>query len=612
MQGASFGKYQVVELIGEGGFGRVFKGLDPDLKRPVAIKTCSLSEPEMRERFFREAEIAARLHHPNITTVYDFGREEGEPYLVQEYLTGEDLDHIIKEGRDLPLATKIQYLIQVGEGLGYAHSQGVIHRDVKPANIRVLDDGQVRIMDFGIARLVEETQRFTQAGMTIGTAGYLSPEQLQGLDVDHRSDIFSFGVLAYEFLLNRAPFQGESISALFYAIAHEEPAPIGEVWAECPPALAACISRCLEKNRDTRYGSFKEVTADLRNALAEVEGGGPVPVKEGRAAVPAVAAAAAAEGSPRRGRRWLYPVWAIVGIAILVALFEVVRFPGRGASSPAEEGGGGVPAADSMAAAPGGLPQVAGEEGAQEEPGLQAQETDVGAGGAGDPGSGSGAAQDPGQGAEVSPGAGAASAPAGAPGSGATPDREVAPPPATAETRPAAAEPVAEAEAPYRGTSTLVLFWSGGGDPGSVTTAENAFLEEMERRRLQVVDAGLLAGIHQDAASVAAAQGMDARAVSNLGRDYGAEVVVVGSLRTEAAPSAGSFYTGRAVLDVRAYRASTYQLLGSATYQVGTDNTPGELGPSPLAAETAAAKEVGRRAAVGIAREYGETLPRRR
>jgi len=171
---------------------------------------------------------------------------------------------------------------------------------------------------------------------------------------------------------------------------------------------------------------------------------------------------------------------------------------------------------------------------------------------------------------------------------------------------------VAEAEAPYRGTSTLVLFWSGGGDPGSVTTAENAFLEEMERRRLQVVDAGLLAGIHQDAASVAAAQGMDARAVSTLGREYGAEVVVVGSLRTEAAPSAGSFYTGRAVLDVRAYRASTYELLGSGTYQVGTDNTPGELGPSPLAAETAAAKEVGRRAAVGIAREYGETLPRRR
>jgi serine/threonine-protein kinase len=274
MHGASFGKYQVVDLIGEGGFGRVFKGLDPDLKRPVAIKTCSLTEPEMRERFFREAEIAARLHHPNITTVYDFGREEGEPYLVQEYLTGEDLDDIIRERRGLPLPTKIQILLQVGEGLGYAHSQGVIHRDVKPANIRILNDGQVRIMDFGIARLVEETQRFTQVGMTIGTAGYLSPEQLQGLDVDQRSDIFSFGVLAYELLLSRPPFEGESISALFYSIAHEEPAPVQEVWAECPPALAACISRCLEKNRDVRYPSFGDVTADLRQSPTCSGGGG--------------------------------------------------------------------------------------------------------------------------------------------------------------------------------------------------------------------------------------------------------------------------------------------------------------------------------------------------
>jgi len=198
MHPTAFGKYQVVELIGEGGFGRVFKGLDPDLKRPVAIKTCSLGEPEMRERFFREAEIAARLSHPNITTVFDFGREEGEPYLVQEYLTGRDLDDVITGDNQIPLTTKIEYLIQVGEGLAHAHAHGVVHRDVKPANIRILDDGQVRIMDFGIARLVEETQRFTQAGMSIGTAGYLSPEQLQGLDVDHRSDIFSFGVLAYE------------------------------------------------------------------------------------------------------------------------------------------------------------------------------------------------------------------------------------------------------------------------------------------------------------------------------------------------------------------------------------------------------------------------------
>jgi predicted Ser/Thr protein kinase len=622
MHPTAFGKYQVVALIGEGGFGRVFKGLDPDLKRPVAIKTCSLTEPEMRERFFREAEIAAKLHHPNITTIYDFGRVEGEPYLVQEYLTGQDLDHIIKDPSRISLETKIDYLIQVGEGLGHAHANGVIHRDVKPANIRILDDGQVRIMDFGIARLVEETQRFTQVGMTIGTAGYLSPEQLQGLDVDHRSDIFSFGVLAYELILSKSPFEGESISALFYAIAHHEPAPIQEVWPGCPPALAACVSRCLEKDRDVRYGSFKEVTADLRNALEGLEGMGAV---AGAAVSPSVAGAATAASTsgsatsaftgartvgastPRGGRdagvvgpgggpgtpatsgagagstgrkKWLLPMWGIVGVALIVALFEVVRFTGSGEASPGGSGEGDVLPVDTSS----GMADA----------GERADSGTVRVGGEGE-------AAQPGGGTPVR------EQPQGA-GQGAAPGAVTTGTPVREEPTAAAAEP----EAPFRGSATLVLFWSGGGDPGSVTTAENAFLEELARRRLQGVEAGILAGIHEDAAAVAMARGMDARAIAVLGREYDAEVVVVGTLRTEAEPSAGRFYTGRAVLDVRTYRTSTAELLGSETFQVGANNTPGELGPSPLAAETEAAKEVGRRAAVGVALEFADALPRRR
>ncbi len=589
MYSTVFGKYQVVEVIGEGGFGRVFKGLDPDLKRPVAIKTCSLSEPEMRERFFREAEIAAKLHHPNITTVYDFGRQDGEPYLVQEYLTGEDLDHIIKRTDQLPLATKIDYLIQAGEGLGYAHGMGVIHRDVKPANIRILNDGQVRIMDFGIARMIEETQRFTQAGMTIGTAGYLSPEQLQGLDVDQRSDIFSFGVLAYELILQRLPFEGESISALFYAIAHSEPAPIQKVWPDCPPALAACISRCLEKDRDVRYGDFREVTADLRNVLSSRSG-----MAAGLQGIAGSAAGAggvarppdawlpasrggkgdvrspAAKGPPSTRRRWSRPLWGLLGVALVVALFEVARLPGRSESSPSGEREATLDTTTPMEESP--EADAGGEVGGVNSPASAA----VGGG--------------PAQGSETSP------AVAGqTPGAG--PD---VPPPPDAD----------EPEIPFRGSATLVLFWSAGGDSGGVTTAENAFLEELGRRRLKVVDAGLLAGIHGDAAAMAMAQGMDARSIAGFGREYDAEVVVVGSLRTEATPSAGQFFTGRAVLDVRAYRTSTAQLLGSATYQVGSDRTPGKLGPSPLAAEAEAAKEVGRLAAVGTARDLGDALPR--
>jgi hypothetical protein len=586
----------------------------------------------MRERFFREAEIAAKLHHPNITTVYDFGRVEGEPYLVQEYLTGQDLDHIIKDPSQIPLETKIDYLIQVGEGLGHAHANGVIHRDVKPANIRILDDGQVRIMDFGIARLVEETQRFTQAGMTIGTAGYLSPEQLQGLDVDHRSDIFSFGVLAYEMILSRSPFEGESISALFYAIAHQEPEPILDVWPACPPALAACVSRCLEKDRDVRYGSFKEVTADLRKALKEVEGrgaqagGGAVPGLPGVAAGGAGVGSAtcaftgenAAGGSGPKGgrgvesptasapggpvapsgdgarapspgkRKWLLPVWGIVGVALVVALFEVVRFTGSGEASPGGSGEGSVlppETASGMADA-----AVQGDSAALL----------VGEGGE------VAVSEEPGAGAV--PGGASAERAAGQPGEGAAPVAVTTNPAVREEPTAVAAEP----EAPFRGSATLVLFLSGGGDPGNVTTAENAFLEELARRRLQGVEAGILAGLHEDAAAVALARGMDARAIASLGREYDAEVVVVGTLRTEAEPSAGRFYTGRAVLDVRTYRASTAELLGSETYQVGSNNTPGELGPSPLAAETEAAKEVGRRAAAGIAVAFADALPRRR
>lgn len=591
MDPKAFGKYQVAELIGEGGFGRVFKGMDPDLKRPVAIKTCSLAEPEMRDRFFKEAEIAAKLHHPNITTVYDFGREGDEPYLVQEYLTGEDLDNLMEQEGAIPLPTKIDYLIQVGEGLGHAHKHGVIHRDVKPANIRILDDGQVRIMDFGIARLVEETQRFTQAGMTIGTAGYLSPEQLQGLEVDHRADIFSFGVLAYELVLNQAPFEGESISALFYSIAHDDPAPIREVWPDCPSALALCISRCLEKDPDARYRDFGEVTRDLRHALSTLEEGvrGSTRVVEG-AGLPEEATATP---EPSRGRKWLIPLWLTLGVALIIALFEVARFPRWGESRPAGGEEGAIPAGDSAPAAEDSM-AVASPVEAEGADSVEPTFLEMG------PGAGEEETE------EVTPLRDSIQErETGVTGQPTRGEEEV--PPVT-EGAQVSSTPE-EAAAPYRGSATLVLFWSDGGDPGSVTTAENAFLEELRRRGLQVVDAGLLAGIHGDAAALAMAQGLDSRAIAELGREYDAEVVVVGSLRTEAAPSAGRFFTGRAVLDARAYRVPTAELLGSATFQVGTGNTPGELGPSLLAAETEAAKEVGRRAASGIAREFGDVLP---
>ncbi len=277
MTAMTFGKYQIVEKVGAGGFGEVFKGLDPMLNRHVAIKTCSSGEDELRRRFLREAEIAARLQHPNIVTVFDFGFHGETPYLVQEYLNGEDLDHKIKRRDPLSVETKLDYLSKIAEGLRYAHSHEVIHRDVKPANVRVLADGQVRVMDFGIAKLMTAETQLTRTGMALGTAAYLPPEQLLGRRLDPRADQFSFGVLAYELMTWERPFTGDSMSTVLYAIAHTDPEPITSRWRGCPPRLATVIETCLAKEPERRYPGFAEVIAELEAISASLTASAVVP-----------------------------------------------------------------------------------------------------------------------------------------------------------------------------------------------------------------------------------------------------------------------------------------------------------------------------------------------
>ncbi|MEM1181492.1 MAG: serine/threonine-protein kinase, partial [Acidobacteriota bacterium] len=264
------GKYHVKEQIGVGGFGEVFKGFDPYIKRVVAIKTCSTHNDEIRSRFFQEAEIAGNLNHKNITTIHDFGVEGELPYLVQEYLSGEDLDHKIKRRDPLPYAEKLVYLIQIARGLAHAHEHGVIHRDIKPANVRILEDGSAKIMDFGIAKLAQQESGLTQTGMTLGTAAYLSPEQIRGQSVDSRTDIFSFGVLAYELLTYRRPFDGNQISAVLYQLLHHEPPPMREVWPDAPPGASAVVGRCLAKDPSGRYDD----AGALLHALERLSAGG--------------------------------------------------------------------------------------------------------------------------------------------------------------------------------------------------------------------------------------------------------------------------------------------------------------------------------------------------
>jgi len=270
---AKVGKYEIIEKIGVGGFGTVYKGRDPYIKRTVAIKTCQSDEEELRKRFFREAEFAGNLHHRNITTIYDFGvADDGLPYIVQEFLTGEDLDRKVKRKDDLPLAWRVRVLADICEGLHYAHSSGIVHRDVKPSNIRILEDGTVKIMDFGIAKSMVTESTLTQTGITLGTASYLAPEQIRGEQVDARTDIFSLGILAFELLTYTRPFAGEHISTVLYKIMNESPPLASEVDPTLPPELVRIVQRALEKDRAGRFSSCAEMQESLRSVLDALSG----------------------------------------------------------------------------------------------------------------------------------------------------------------------------------------------------------------------------------------------------------------------------------------------------------------------------------------------------
>jgi serine/threonine protein kinase len=275
------GKYQIVEKIGVGGFGTVYKGRDPFIKRAVAIKTCQSDEEEIRKRFFREAEFAGNLHHRNVTTIYDFGvTDDGTPYIVQEFLTGDDLDKAIKRKDPLTLARKLQILIDVCDGLGYAHATGIIHRDIKPSNIRILEDGTVKIMDFGIAKSMVSQSTLTQTGITLGTASYLAPEQIRGEELDPRTDIFSLGVLAYEIVTGQKPFTGDHISTVLYKIMNEMPAPPSSLDPALPRGLDAMILKALEKDRTKRFSSCAELRTECLSLLQNVPDGPAFPIPD--------------------------------------------------------------------------------------------------------------------------------------------------------------------------------------------------------------------------------------------------------------------------------------------------------------------------------------------
>jgi serine/threonine-protein kinase len=300
-----FGKYQLVRRIGAGGFGVVYEGYDPTIRRRVAIKTCTSVDPRVRMRFAREAEVNGNLSHPNIVVVFDYGEVDGSPYLVQEFLSGEDLDVKIDRGERIPLAQKVNYLIQIADGLSHAHRQGVVHRDVKPANIRVLDTGVVKVMDFGIAWIKNDAS-ITLTGRTVGTAAYMAPEQLRNESVGPQTDIFSFGVLAYELLTGERAFAGDSASQILYQVLSVEPPPIRSLCPEVPAELAALVAGCHRKDPEERYHNLEALIPAFRHLERQAAGldtaGLPIPMPpKAPAAVPTnrvAPAASALDGAP--------------------------------------------------------------------------------------------------------------------------------------------------------------------------------------------------------------------------------------------------------------------------------------------------------------------------
>jgi len=276
VQKPMLGRYQVEKELGKGAMGVVYLGRDPKINRVVAIKTMALSQEfdadelgEVKARFFREAETAGRLNHPNIVTIYDAGEEHDLAYIAMEFLKGKDLVSRTKGNALLPAKTVLEIIAKAADALDYAHSQNVVHRDIKPANIMYDEEkDQIKVTDFGIARITDSSK--TKTGMVLGTPSYMSPEQLSGKKVDGRSDLFSLGVTMYQLLTGQLPFQADSMATLMFKIANEAHAPVTLFRGELPASLDTVIDKAMQKDPEQRYQHGAEFAKDVRACAAQL------------------------------------------------------------------------------------------------------------------------------------------------------------------------------------------------------------------------------------------------------------------------------------------------------------------------------------------------------
>ena len=269
---SSIGRYSIVEAIGHGGMGSLYLAWDARLERQIAIKVLKEDNEDLRERFAREAKSVARLRHPHIVTIFELGEHEGRPYIAMEYIHGRTLAQIIRAREDIPLGRMLELMAALCDGLAFAHKAGIIHRDVKPANIMVDEEGSLKILDFGIARLAEAAG-MTQAGMMVGTLNYMSPEQVIGQTADRRSDIFAVGLVFYEMLAQKEAFPGTVTTGVLGKILHTEPQPLAEVCPGLDEDVIRIVGRAIEKDANRRYQDLAEMRREILTVRRHVEDG---------------------------------------------------------------------------------------------------------------------------------------------------------------------------------------------------------------------------------------------------------------------------------------------------------------------------------------------------
>ncbi len=343
------GRYEIGELLGRGGMAEVHRGYDHRLGRPVAIKllrTDLARDPSFQVRFRREAQSAASLNHPSIVAVYDTGEDAGLdedsplPYIVMEYVDGTTLRELLDDGRRLLPQRAVEISEGVLEALSYSHRQGIIHRDIKPANVMLTRTGEVKVMDFGIARaMADAAATMTQTSAVIGTAQYLSPEQARGEPVDQRSDVYSLGCLLYELLTGRPPFVGDSPVSVAYQHVREQPLPPSALDPDITADIDAVVLKSLAKDRAERYQSAADMRADLQHAISGEPVAAPPAPPAATQRLPRVAVAALGSTLPEpreddeprsRGRIWAY---LLLGLAV-VAVFSLSALFGSRLLSP--------------------------------------------------------------------------------------------------------------------------------------------------------------------------------------------------------------------------------------------------------------------------------------